>query len=231
MDIKKILFQNADKKYAEFQRRIIPNIEPESIIGVRTPMLRKIAREFAKTDEYERFLDDLPHKYFEENQIHIFVLSEMKDFDKCLPRVEKFLPFVNNWATSDQLSPKIFRKHRRELLVNIEKWLKSNKPYTVRFAVGMLMEHFLDEDFSPEYLEKVAKVRSNEYYVKMMVAWYFATALTKQWDEAVKIIEAKKLDAWTHNKAIQKARESYRISKERKEYLKNLETSRYPEKD
>lgn len=222
MDARKILFENADEKYAVFQRKLIPNIEPNSIIGVRTPMLRKIAKEFSKTEACEEFLNDLPHKYFDENQLHIFILSEMKDFDECLAKVEKFLPFVDNWATCDQLSPKVFAKHVDELKVKIYEWLESNKTYTVRFGVEMAMTYFLDEQFDEKIMNEIAEIKSDEYYVKMMVAWYFATALAKQWDAAVKIIEARKLNSWTHNKTIQKACESYRITRERKEYLKSL---------
>ena len=222
MDIEKILFENADKKYAEFQHKLIPNIDPKSIIGVRTPILRKLAKEVSKTESCEKFLNDLPHKYFDENQLHIFIVSEMKDFGKCLSETEKFLPYVDNWATCDQLSPKVFTKHHNELLPYIDTWITSDQPYTIRFAVGMLMGHFLDEDFDASHLEKVAKVKSDEYYVKMMAAWYFATAFAKQWDDTIKIVESRKLDAWVHNKTIQKACESYRITVEQKEYLKSL---------
>ena len=170
------------------------------------------------------FLSSLPHKYFDENQLHAFLISEQKDFDKCVSLLEEFLPYIDNWATCDQLSPKIFKKNREKLLPLIEKWLSSSKTYTIRFAVGMLMQHFLDSDFNPSYLEKVAEIRSEEYYVNMMIAWYFATALAKQYEASLPYIERKKLAPWTHNKAIQKAIESYRITKEQKEYLKSLKT-------
>lgn len=225
MNIQETLFKNADTKYAEFQHKIVPNIAPETIIGVRTPILRKIAKEIFKAKDHKSFLNNLPHQYFDENQLHIFIVSEIKDFEECLAEVEKFLPFINNWATCDQLSPKIFKKHHDKLMTYIDKWLQSKYPYTIRFAIGMLMEHFLDADFDAKYLEKVANVESDEYYVKMMMAWYFATALTKQWDDTVKIIESKKLDNWVHNKTIQKACESYCITKDQKEYLKTLKIS------
>jgi hypothetical protein len=170
----------------------------------------------------DAFLEDLPHRYFDEDQLHAFILSEMKEFDRCLAEVERFLPFVDNWATSDQLSPKCFKKHRQELLPCIRRWMASGHTYPVRFGVGMLMQHFLDEDFDPAYLDWVADLRSQEYYVNMMRAWYFATALSKQYAAAVTRLESGALDAWTHNKAIQKAAESYRITAEQKVYLKSL---------
>jgi len=192
------------------------------MIGVRTPALRLLAKEYAKRADISDFLTDLPHTYFDENQLHAFILSEIKDFALALNEVERFLPYVDNWATSDQMSPRVFKKHRSELLPAIESWLSSDHVYTVRFAVGMLMAHFLDEDFAPVYLEKVAAVTSDEYYVKMMVAWYFATALAKQYERAIPYIEEKRLSPWTHNKAIQKALESYRVTPDRKEYLRGL---------
>ena len=222
MDIEKILFENADKKYAEFQRKLIPNIKPSKIIGVRTPMLRKIAKEISKSKLCESFLNNLPHKYFEENQLHSFVICEMKDFDECVAEVEKFLPYVDNWATCDQLSPKIFKKHTDKLKIKIYKWIKSDKTYTIRFGIEMAMTYFLGGNFDEDLMNEIAKIGSDEYYVKMMVAWYFATALTKNWDETIKIIETKSLEPWTHNKTIQKARESYRITDKQKTYLKTL---------
>ena len=204
------------------QVKIIPNLEPSSIIGVRTPELKAMAKEILKSGDYEEFLKDLPHKYFEENQLHAFVLSGMKNADECFEQLEKFLPYVDNWATCDQMSPKVFKKHKDELLKHIKVWIASDEPYTIRFGVGMLMEHFLDEDYDVKYPAMVAKLRSDEYYVNMMIAWYFATALAKQYDTIVPYIEKKKLDKWTHNKAIQKSVESYRITDEQKAYLKIL---------
>ncbi len=221
-EIQKELFEQQDEKYRDFQAKLIPTAAPESVIGVRTPALRKIAKQYAKKDDIDEFLSVLPHKYFDENQLHAFILSEFKDYGRCIALVDAFLPYVDNWATCDQMSPKIFKKHRTELLLHIEKWLNSTETYTIRFAIGMLMEHFLDEDFDEVYLEKVAAVRSEEYYINMMKAWYFATALAKQYDATIPYIEGQKLDKWSHNKAIQKSIESYRITPEQKEYLKTL---------
>lgn len=221
-EIREELFKLQDVGYRDFQSKLIPNVNPDSVIGVRTPALRKYAKELAKREDIGEFLDDLPHKYFDEKQLHAFVLSVMKDYGECMSRVNVFLPYVDNWATCDQMSPKIFKKHRPELLEEIDNWLTSTETYTIRFGIGMLMEHFLDEDFKPDYLEQVAKVGSEEYYVNMMIAWYFATALAKQWDATVPYIENHKLEKWTHNKAIQKSVESYRITPEQKVYLKSL---------
>ena len=211
-----------DVKYRDFQAKLIPTVEPETVIGVRTPQLRKYAGVLLKRDDVQEFLNDLPHKYFDENQLHAFIISGIKDYEKCMTEVERFLPYVDNWATCDQMSPKVFKKHRSELLMKIKEWISSGETYTIRFGVGMLMEHFLDEDYDPAYPEMVSKVRSDEYYVNMMTAWYFATALAKQYESVLPFIENKKLDAWTHNKAIQKAVESYRITDEQKSYLKSL---------
>ena len=216
------LEENKDIKYAQFQRKLIPTLQPESIIGVRTPVLRKFAKALMREEVCEDFLRELPHRYFEENQLHGFIISEISDFQSCMAETEKFLPYIDNWATCDQTSPKIFKKHKRELLPYIKKWLASEHSYTVRFAVGMLMRHFLDEDFNVKYLELIAGIRSDEYYVNMEIAWYMATALAKQWDAVVPYIETNRLDAWTHNKTIQKAKESNRITKEQKEYLNKL---------
>ena len=221
-DIREALFQLQDVKYRDFLKKLIPTVDPDRIIGVRTPDLQKLAKAVCKEPVAAEFLAALPHEYFDENQLHAFIISEEKDYDKCIGLVESFLPYVDNWATCDQMSPKVFKKHRDDLLLHIKKWLKSKETYTIRFAVGMLMEHFLDEDFDPSYPEMVAKIQSEEYYVNMMKAWYFATALAKQYDTAIRFIEEQKLDVWTHNKAIQKARESYRITPEQKVYLKTL---------
>ena len=223
--IREELFAMQDKKYRDFQAKLIPTVDPETVIGVRTPQLRKLAKRLYKeTDpaELEVFLKELPHKYFDENQLHAFLISEEKDYDRCVAQINDFLPYIDNWATCDQLSPKVFKKHRGELLNNIKEWINSDRTYTIRFGIGMLMQHFLDDDFDPAYPETVAQVRSEEYYVNMMIAWYFATALAKQYDTAITYIEGQKLDVWTHNKAIQKARESYRVTPEQKEYLKTL---------
>ena len=216
------LFSLQDTAYRDFQVKLIPGMDAQKEIGVRTPELRKLAKELAKREDIREFLNDLPHQYFDENQLHAFILSGEKDFEKCMEDLERFLPYVDNWATCDQTSPKVFRKHRKELLDAIRRWIESDHPYTVRFAIKMLMEHFLDEDFDPAYPEMVAEVRSEEYYIRMMIAWYFATALAKQFDAAVPYLEQGKLDVWTHNKTIQKAVESYRITDKQKEYLKSL---------
>ncbi len=221
-EIRKRLFSLQDEPYREFQVKLIPSIRPETMIGVRTPALRKLAKEFSKHSEIDEFLQELPHQYFDENQLHAFLISEIKAFDKCMEQTETFLPFINNWATCDQLSPKVFKKHRQDLLPHIRVWIKSKETYTVRFGIGMLMQHFLDEDFDPACPELVSKIRSEEYYINMMIAWYFATALAKQYDAVLPYIEQKKLAPWTHNKAIQKARESYRVTQEQKDYLKSL---------
>lgn len=221
-EIQERLFKLQDEKYREFQVKLLPTVDPSSVIGVRTPELRKLAKELLKRDDTEGFLETLPHAYFDENQLHAFILSGMKDYDRCMAGVCAFLPFVDNWATCDQMSPKVFRKHKEDLLVHIKEWLRSDKTYTLRFAAGMLMEHFLDDDFDIRYPEMVAVIESDEYYVNMMRAWYFATALAKQYDSIIPYIEEKRLDKWTHNKAIQKSVESYRITPEQKAYLKSL---------
>ena len=216
------LFSLQDTAYRDFQVKLIPGMDAQKEIGVRTPELRKLSKELAKREDIREFLNDLPHQYFDENQLHAFILSGEKDFEKCMEDLERFLPYVDNWATCDQTSPKVFRKHRKELLDAIRRWIESDHPYTVRFAIKMLMEHFLDEDFDPAYPEMVAEVRSEEYYIRMMIAWYFATALAKQYEAVLPYLEQKKLDVWTHNKTIQKAVESYRITDKQKEYLKSL---------
>ncbi len=216
------LFEMQDAEYRKMQIKIIPTVDAASIIGVRTPELRKLAKQIAKREDMQVFLNELPHRYFEENQLHSFIISEMKDYEMCMEELVRFLPFVDNWATCDQMSPKVFKKHHSELLGQIKIWIRSEKAYTVRFGIGMLMQHFLDEDFDPAYPEMVSKIRSEEYYVNMMIAWYFATALAKQYKVVLPFIENRQLDVWTHNKAIQKSVESYRITPEQKEYLKSL---------
>ncbi len=225
-EIKKELFRLQDEKYRSFQSKLIPTVDPESVIGVRTPELRKLAKRLVKQDNIGDFLSVLPHEYFDENQLHAFIISEIKDYSKCMEELCTFLPYVDNWATCDQMSPKIFKKHKYELLSHIKRWISSKATYTVRFAVGMLMEHFLDEDFDLSYPEMVAEIRSDEYYVNMMTAWYFATALAKQYEAVLPFIEERRLDTWTHNKAIQKSIESNRISPEQKTYLRSLKIVR-----
>ena len=195
-------------------------------MGVRTPKLRAFAKAFAKTDMAEPYLNGLPHYYLEENGLHAFLIENIKDYDGAMARTEEFLPYIDNWATCDSLSPKVFKKHRPELIERIKTWITSERTYTVRYGLGMLMEHFLDEDFQPEQLDLAASVVSGEYYVNMMQAWYFATALAKQYDCAVEYIRERRLQEWVHNKTIQKSVESRRITPERKEYLKSLRLKR-----
>ena len=222
MEITKRLFELQDEKYADFQAKLTPGIPRESFIGVRVPQVRTLAKSYYKDPESADFLRELPHQYYDENMLHGLVLSEMKDFEACVKAVDAFLPYVDNWAVCDIMSPKVFRKHKEELLPVIKRWVASDQVYTCRFGIEMLMSHYLDQDYKPEYLEIVAAVRSEEYYVNMMIAWFFATALAKQWDTVIPYIEEKRLEPWVHNKTIQKARESYRITPEQKEYLKGL---------
>lgn len=216
------LFELQDLNYRDFHAKLMPTVYKERVIGVRTPALRKFAKEFGKTKEAEEFLKQLPHEYYEEDNLHGFLIAGMKDFDRCIEELERFLPYVDNWATCDLLSPKIFKKHLQELLVKIRVWTVSEHTYMIRFGVGMLMSLYLDEAFELEYPEMVSGIRSNEYYVNMMIAWYFATALAKQYEAVLPFIENGRLDKWTHNKAIQKAVESYRVTDEKKAYLKTL---------
>ncbi len=221
-EIRNRLFELSDSKYRNMQIKTTPSVDAQAFIGVRTPPLRRLAKELAKREEISAFLSDLPHKYFDENQLHAFIISLDKDYDSCISKVEAFLPYVDNWATCDQMNPKVFAKHKSELLKHINQWLKSDKTYTVRFGIKMLMDHFLGNEFDISYPKAVANIKSEEYYVKMMQAWYFATALAKQYDLILPFIENKSLDVWTHNKAIQKSVESYRITDEQKQYLKTL---------
>ena len=221
-EIRVELFKMQDMDYRDFNSKLIPTVDKESMIGIRTPDLRKYAKQLGKSSDVIEFLQTLPHKYFDENQLHAFIISEIKDFKNCIDEINRFLPYIDNWATCDQLSPKVFKKYHNELLEYIKDWLKSDKVYTLRFGIGMLMEHFLDEDFDILYPKTIAKIRSDEYYVNMMVAWYFATALAKQYESIIPFIENNSLDIWTHNKAIQKSIESYRITDEQKAYLREL---------
>ena len=219
--IRKQLFELQDLKYRNFNSSLIPTVDKETVIGVRTPQLRKLAKELSKDPDIGVFLRTLPHKYYEENNLHGLII-EMKDYDKCIAEMELFLPYIDNWATCDIISPKVFKKHLPELLDEIKVWIGSDHTYTIRFGIKMLMSFYLDDRFKPECPEMVAGVKSEEYYVNMMIAWYFATALAKQYDAVIPFIEGKRLDKWTHNKAIQKSVESYRITPEQKAYLKTL---------
>ena len=242
-ELVKRLLENRDLKYRDFHASLLPNIDKKAIIGVRVPVMRKIAKEFvdsATPAELSRFLDRLPHKYFEENQVHLFAVERIKDREECLHRVEQFLPYIDNWAVCDGKSPKALLKDEADFLEHIEKWLKSREPYTVRFGVNMLMNFFLDARFDTRFLKWVAAVDENlfddsdtgcaggkvratdRYYVQMVIAWYFATALAKQWDAAFPYIKGRKLSPWIHAKSIQKACESYRITAAQKETLRKL---------
>ncbi len=225
MDTKQIdaqLFALADSAYAAFQRPLMPTVKAETIIGVRTPDLRNLAKNLLKTTDVSGFLQTLPHRYFEENQLHSFLLSGEKSFEICVRNVEQFLPYIDNWATCDQLSPRCFAKHTEQLLPYIEKWLNAKHEYTVRFAIGMLMRYFLDDTFWPHYHELVVGINRDEYYIKMMQAWYFATALAKQYEATLPILQQHRLAPWTHNKTIQKAVESFRITDEQKAQLRTM---------
>ncbi len=211
-----------DIAYRDFQSALIPTVDKSCFIGVRTPELKRLAKELAMREDIGDFLNDLPHQYFDENQLHALILSGMKDYTACLSAVERFLPYVNNWATCDTLIPKVFSRHEAELLTAVDRWLISDHTYTVRFGVKMLMQYFLDEDFSELYPEKICAIQTDEYYIKMMVAWYFATALAKQYERILPFIQQQRLPVWTHNKAIQKAIESRRITPEHKEILRQL---------
>ncbi len=216
------LFEMQDLSYRDFHSRLMPTVEKELIIGVRTPELRKFAKEFSKSSLASDFLRALPHRYYDENNLHAFLIEQITDYENCIEELNRFLPYVDNWATCDMLRPKIFKKHLPELLEQIKKWLKSDDVYTVRFGIEMLMCHYLDSNFSTEYPRWVSQIKSDEYYIRMMVAWYFATALSMQYDAVVPYLEQKRLDSDTHKKTIRKAIESYRIPDEKKTYLRTL---------
>lgn len=216
------LLKLQDIKYKSFQERLIPNIGKNIIIGIKIPVLRKLAKEMIKDGSYIKFLDSLPHVYLEENLLHAILVSELKDYDQCIFRLNLFLPYVDNWEVCDIISPKVFKKNNIKLIDEIQEWLNSKDEYIIRFGIEILMMYYLDDNFDISYHDLVSKIRSSDYYVNMMIAWYFATALAKKWDISIKYIEENKLDKWTHNKTIQKAIESYRITKEQKEYLRQL---------
>ncbi len=221
-NIREELFELGDESYKNFHSKLIPNIKYDSIIGIRTPVLRKYAKELFKSKDAAVFMSHLPHKYYEENNLHCFLIEQIKDYDECVKALDVFLPYVDNWATCDSMTPKVFKKNTGRLINEIDRWIISDNTYSVRFAIEMLMKFFLEDCFEEKYLEKVANVSSEEYYIKMMIAWYFATALAKQYEASLVYLEEKKLDTWTHNKTIQKAIESYRISDEQKQYLRTL---------
>jgi 3-methyladenine DNA glycosylase AlkD len=220
--IREKLSELQDTGYQEFQRKLMPTIPPQRVIGVRTPALRKYARELSKTEQAEAFLKQLPHKYYEENNLHGFLIEQIRDYDTLIVELDRFLPYVDNWATCDEMSPVIFKKHPENLRKKIKEWMASDQVYTVRFGIGMLLRFYLDDAFTESDLREVSKVQSEEYYIRMMVAWYFATALAKQYESTVPYLEKQQLEKWTHNKTIQKAIESYRVTDPHKEYLRTL---------
>ena len=222
--IQKILFKYQDTKYADFSAKLVPTLPREAFIGVRAPAYKEVIREIKTlpSTELESFLTDLPHKYHEENCLQIALINKIKNYDQCLSALETFLPYINSWAISDGLNPPALKKNRHQLLPKLQEWIRSDKPFTQRVRMLLLMKYFLDDDFKTEYLELPASIRSDEYYVNMMTAWLFAEALAKQWDSVITFIQERKLAEWTHNKAIQKACESFRVSPEHKEYLKTL---------
>lgn len=222
MDIIKSLYELQDINYQKLQSKIIPNIPEESVIGVRIPMLKSLAKELYKAPCKNKFMKQLPHKYYEENQLHIMLICLEKDFDTCIRELEVFLPYADNWAVTDQSSPKCFKKKHKELIPIISGWLESEHTYTARYAINIFMREFLDEDFDVKYAELISRKRGDDYYLKMMIAWYFATALAKQYDAVIPFIENRKLETWTHNKAIRKSIESFRVTDEHKAYLRSL---------
>lgn len=216
------LFAMQDLEYRDFHAKLMPTVDKDSVIGVRVPMLRAYAKKFGKTEEAKQFLEILPHQYYEENNLHGLLIDQMKDYELCIEELIRFLPYINNWATCDILSVKAVKGHLDSYIKNIYQWLESDYTYTIRFGINMLMRYYLEEEFKIEYPEKVAAIRSEEYYVNMVRAWYFATALAKKYDQVLPFLEEQKMDVWTHNKTIQKAIESYRITPEQKEYLRTL---------
>lgn len=220
--VRKDLFSMQDEAYRTFHSKLIPNVNPDVIIGVRTPELRKYAKKLSKTSQAEEYLAILPHSYYDENNLHGFLIEEIKDYSAVIDALDNFLPFVDNWATCDMMTPKVFKKHLPELIIKINEWINTDHTYTKRFGMCMLMKFYLDEYFKSEYLELVASVKSDEYYVNMVIAWFFATALAKQYDETLPYMEQYRLEKWVHNKVIQKAIESYRITPAQKAYLKTL---------
>ena len=217
--IRKTLLSSGEAEYREFSSKLMPAVDKECVIGIRIPFLRKYAKTIKDCDD---FLNDLPHMYFEENNLHAFIIEKEKDFDTCIDKLNTFLPYVDNWATCDSMKPGVLKENTEKLLKHINRWIKSDDTYTVRYAINLLMSFYLDDKFDADYLRLVAGVQSDEYYINMMRAWYFATALAKQYDKTLPYIENGRLDIWTHNKTIQKAVESLRISEEKKQYLKTL---------
>ena len=220
--LQKQLFELQDLKYRDFHSKLMPETDKETVIGIRTPVLRKFAKEFAGTSEAEAFLRQLPHRYYEENNLHMMLIAQIKDYNMCVSETEKFLPYIDNWATCDSPLPKCFDKNKEDIIVRAKNWIATDDTYVKRYGMGVMMRMFLDEDFKEEYIQLVAGVKSEEYYVNMMIAWYMATALAKQWHAAIPYIQEHRLSEWVHRKSIQKAVESYRITPEQKDYLKGL---------
>lgn len=221
-NVQRELFEMQDLKYRDFHAKLMPTVNKDTVIGVRTPELRKFAKEYGKTEEAKIFLQVLPHQYYEENNLHGLLIEQIKDYDQCIEELERFLPYIDNWATCDLLAVRTVKKHLDLFIKEIYRWMESEHTYTIRFGINMLMRYYLEDEFKPEYPEKVMAVRSEEYYVNMMRAWYFATALAKQYEKILPFLEEHRMDVWTHNKTIQKATESYRITPEQKEYLRTL---------
>lgn len=220
--IEELLFDLRDEEYAAFQAKLTPTVDRELFIGVRVPEVRKLAKALKDDPLSSDFLRELPHRYYDENMLHALLISEIRDYGKAVEETDRFLSYVDNWAVCDIMSPKVFKKHKAQLLEKIREWTESGETYTVRFGIEMLMSHYLDGDFRPEYLEIPARLRSDEYYINMMIAWFFATALTKQWDAAIPYLEGRRLDEKVMKMTVRKARESYRITEEQKAYLKTL---------
>ena len=222
LELEKELFQLQDLDYRDFHSKLMPGIDKNNIIGIRIPVLRAFAKRFEKTEAAKEFINVLPHRYYEEDNLHMMIITGIKDYEKCIYEIERFLPYINNWSTCDTPLPKCFKTNKENLLIHVKKWIASHEVYSIRYGIGVLMRMYLDEDFKPEYLELVSDVKSEEYYVNMMIAWYMATALAKQWNESIVYIEQHRLSQWVHKKTIQKAIENYRITEEQKEYLRSL---------
>ena len=220
--LQKDLFFLQDNAYKNFQQKLMPTIDPNFVIGVRTPALRRLAAAFTETSEVSDFMKSLPHDYYEENNLHAFLIEKIKDFDRSIEELNRFLPYVDNWATCDMMSPKIFAANKEKLLPVITTWLSSSHTYAVRFGIVMMMKHFLDDAFSPQHLQKVAAISSNEYYIEMAQAWYFAEALAKQYEHTLPYLTENRLTPFVHNKSISKACDSFRIGKNEKQFLKTL---------
>lgn len=216
------LFSLADEAYKAFQQKLMPSVDPDTVIGIRTPELRRFAAKFAQTEEAKDFMANLPHTYYEENNLHAFLIEKITDFESAVTELNRFLPYVDNWATCDMMSPKIFSANKEKLLPVIERWISSSHTYMIRYGIVMIMKYFLDGEFSPRHLQKVADISSNEYYIEMAQAWYFAEALVKQYDHALPYLQKEWLSPFVHSKTISKACDSFRISDEKKKFLKTL---------